>query len=206
MAKRLSDTEKWKKPFIKSLPVEYKLFWFYLLDDCDHAGVWNVDHEVAEIRLGTKLSLQKAQGFFKEKIVVFDDGAKWFIPDFIPFQYGYFDEKNKMYKSIIAVLEKYNLIPHLSPINGGMVKRKEMEQVMVKEAISEKKEFLENQKWKEEFCMAKRITMQELEALQKDWLTDIELKRESVTNHRQYFTNWYNKVLPKPGNVKTMQY
>jgi hypothetical protein len=66
MAKRLTDTDKWKKPFIKELPVEYKLFWLYILDDCDHAGVWQVDVEVAEIRLGTKLSIQKAQGYFKK--------------------------------------------------------------------------------------------------------------------------------------------
>lgn len=130
MPKRLSDTDKWKKPFIRSLPVEYKLFWLYLLDDCDHAGVWHVDLEVAEIRLGTKLSIQKAQGFFSDKIVVLDNGTKWFIPDFIAFQYGEFNEKNKMYKSIIGVLNKYNLIPHLSSINGGKEKDKVKEPEM----------------------------------------------------------------------------
>jgi hypothetical protein len=47
MAKRFTDSEKWKKPFIKKLPMQYKLLWFYLLDDCNHAGVWQVDLEIA---------------------------------------------------------------------------------------------------------------------------------------------------------------
>lgn len=118
MAKRMTDTDKWKKPFIKSLPIEYKCFWFYILDDCDIAGVWQVDIEVAEIRLGVKLSLQKARGFFNEKVVEFDNGTKWFIPDFIDFQYGGLNEKNKLYNSIFSVLNKYSLMGHLSPING----------------------------------------------------------------------------------------
>lgn len=198
MAKRLSDTDKWKKPFIRSLPVEYKLFWLYLLDDCDHAGLWHVDLEVAEIRLGTKLSLQKAQGLFFEKIVVLDCGTKWFIPDFITFQYGEFNDANKMFKSIMPILKKYSLIPHLSPINGVKVKDKEM--VMDKE--EEKKEFLTNQLWKEKFCMAKFLTMAELEEIQNRWLKDVELKGEFVDNYKKYFTNWYNKNQPeiKPGS------
>lgn len=127
MAKRMTDTEKWKKPFFKSLPVEYKCFWLYLLDDCDHCGIWHVDQEVAELRLGIKLSFQKALGLFKERVVVFDNETKWFIPDFIPFQYGALNTKNKMFKPVLPVLEKYKLMGHLSPIYGVKV----IEQVIV---------------------------------------------------------------------------
>ena len=38
MAKRMTDTDKWKKGFIRSLPSKYKLFWLYILDDCDPFG------------------------------------------------------------------------------------------------------------------------------------------------------------------------
>lgn len=126
MAKRLTDTDKWKKPFLKALPAEYKIFYLYILDDCDHAGIWHVDSEVAELRLGIKLSLVKARGLFGERVVEFDNGTKWFIPDFITFQYGVFDEKNKMYKPVTAILDKYNLMGHLSSIYGGKVKEKDM--------------------------------------------------------------------------------
>jgi len=125
MAKRMTDTEKWKKPFFKTLPAEYKCFWLYLLDDCDHCGIWHVDLEVAQLRLGIKLSLEKALGLFKERVVVFDDKTKWFILDFIPFQYGVLTDKSKMAKPIIPILQKYNLIPYLYPINR--VKEKEQD-------------------------------------------------------------------------------
>lgn len=130
MPKRMTDTDKWKKPFIKSLPLEYKIFWLYLLDDCDHAGIWHADFEVAELRLGTKLSQKKAEGLFEQKVVLLDNGSKWFIPDFITFQYGELTEKNKMYKPVSLVLNKYHLMGHLSPING--VKDKVKEKDMVK--------------------------------------------------------------------------
>jgi hypothetical protein len=120
----MSDTEKWKKPFFKSMPTEYKLFWLYLLDDCDHCGIWHVDLEVAQIRLGTKLSLPKARGLYADRVVEFDNGTKWFIPDFISFQYGELCEKNKMTKAVLPTLTKYNLMGHLSPINGVKVKVK----------------------------------------------------------------------------------
>jgi hypothetical protein len=119
--KRFTDLDKWKKPFFKSMSPEYKLFWLYLLDDCDHCGIWHIDQEVAEIRLGVKLSLQKARGLFAERVVEFDGGTKWFIPDFIGFQYGRLDNKNKMCNAVIPTLEKYHLMEHLSPINGVKV-------------------------------------------------------------------------------------
>ena len=109
MAKRYRATDIWKKPFIKSLPAVYKLFWFYLLDDCDHAGIWQVDFEVAELRVGEKLNPKTAIAAFGDKIQVFDNGTKWFIVDFIEFQYGELNEKNKVHKSVIDILRKNKL-------------------------------------------------------------------------------------------------
>lgn len=197
MPKRITDTEKWKKPFIKSLPVEYKLFYLYLLDDCDHAGIWHIDIEVAEIRLGVKLSLQKARGFFAERIVEFDSGTKWFIPDFISFQYGALDEKNKMYKPVSLLLNKYNLMGHISPIYGGKekVKEKEQDNEKVKEWEREKQNFLCNEGWIYKFCTGKRLSLDHFKALATEFLSDVELKEDykDATGLRSHFTNWFNK-------------
>lgn len=190
MSKRMTATDKWKKPFIKSLPLEYKIFWLYLLDDCDHAGLWYADFEVAELRLGTKLSQKKAEGLFAEKVVLLDNGAKWFIPDFITFQYGEFNEANKMYKAIIPVLKKYNLIPHLSPIYGVKVK----EQVMVTVLEDKKKsDFFKNQMWKEQFAMNNRFSIVQVEELQKKFINDCDLRGEFVDSYQKYFINSWNK-------------
>lgn len=76
MAKRFSDTEKWKKPLLRSLPTEYKLLWIYILDDCDHAGIWHVDEDIASLRIGKKISIEKAEELFSDQITSFDDGNK----------------------------------------------------------------------------------------------------------------------------------
>ena len=117
MAKRFTDSEKWKKPFIKKLPMQYKLLWFYLLDDCNHAGIWQVDLEIASLRIGFDLKLNDCLKAFGDKITVFDNGEKWFIKDFIDFQYGELNEKNRAHNSVITILKKYNLLDE----NKGLI-------------------------------------------------------------------------------------
>ena len=51
----MTDTDKWKKRFLRELKPQHKLLWFYILDDCNHAGIWDVDIEVASIRVGEEL-------------------------------------------------------------------------------------------------------------------------------------------------------
>ena len=143
MAKRFTDTEKWKKPFIRSLKAPYKLLWLYICDDCDHSGIWQVDIEVAQIRIGEKLDEQKALDYFGDKIIPLENNTKWFIPSFIEFQYpSGLSENNKAHTTIIKNLERYkeqieNFKPLESPLQGDkvmvMVKDKEMvkDKVMV---------------------------------------------------------------------------
>jgi len=150
MAKRFTDTEKWKKPFIRGLQGAYKLLWLYICDDCDHAGIWQVDIEVAAIRIGEKIDSKEAIKSFDEKIIIFDKGNKWFIPSFLEFQYpSGLNPDNRAHNSVIILLEKYNLRisnnkPLISPSEGSMDMDmvKDMDKDMVK---SEKKiKFKEN--------------------------------------------------------------
>ena len=59
MAKRFTDTDKWKKTLLKSMPSEYKLLWLYICDDCDHAGIWHVDIQIASLRIGEDVFVGK---------------------------------------------------------------------------------------------------------------------------------------------------
>ena len=132
MSKRFTDTEKWKKPFIRSLQGAYKLLWLYICDDCDHAGIWQVDLDVAQIRIGEKIDLKNAINAFGDKIVVFDGGNKWFIPAFIEFQYpSGLNSDNRAHNSVILLLEKYKLINKnkvlISPLKGAMDMVKDMD-------------------------------------------------------------------------------
>jgi len=109
MAKRMTDTDKWKKRFVRDLSPQHKLLWFYILDDCNHAGIWEVDLEVASIRVGFDLSHDSLPSSFEEKVIPFDNGDKWFIPDFIDFQYGELNPNSNVHKSVIQLLERYSL-------------------------------------------------------------------------------------------------
>lgn len=92
MAKRFTDTDKWKKGFLKGLPIAYKLFWLYICDDCSNMGIWETSElGVVKERTGQKIDLKKALELFNHdevRVHVFDNGKKWFLPGFIIFQYG----------------------------------------------------------------------------------------------------------------------
>ena len=156
MAKRFTDTEKWKKPFIRGLQGAYKLLWLYICDDCDHAGIWQVDIEVAAIRIGEKIDSKEAIKSFDEKIIIFDKGNKWFIPSFLEFQYpSGLNPDNRAHNSVIILLEKYNLRisnnkPLISPSEGSMdmdmVKDMDKDMVKAEKKIKFKENILLTQK------------------------------------------------------------
>lgn len=146
MAKRFADTNKYKKPFIRSLPGAYKLLWDFLYLDCDHAGIWIVDFDVAQMYIGNDMpvSREKALEFFNKdevRILEFDGKKKWFIIPFIEFQYGRLTEKNKAVSSVITVLKKHGFIdenlnlkiPPEAPFQGAKDKVKEEDMVKDKD-------------------------------------------------------------------------
>jgi hypothetical protein len=150
MAKRFTDTDKWKKPFLRGMKAPYKLLWIYILDECDHAGIWQVDIEVAEIKIGEKLKIEEALKFFYGRIIVLEEGLKWFIIDFVEFQYSTLNPENRVHNSIISILNKYSILdenfkikPLTSPLEGAKDKDKDKDMDMVKDKdmiISQKSE------------------------------------------------------------------
>lgn len=207
MAKRFTDTDKWKKPFIKSLPAEYKLFWLFILDECDHSGLWHVEMDVAESRLGIKLSLDKARGFFNERIVELDSGTKWFIPDFIDFQYGRLSETNKAHKGVIEKIKKYQLSPLGSPLQGAKEKDKEKDMDKDKDKVftteSLQEHFLDKQKFSIEHCLflamqdtrwveSNKTNQDELEAFNKHLERSGEYHKLPI-DYKSHFSRWKPK-------------
>jgi len=141
MAKRMTDTDKWKKRFLRELKPQHKLLWFYILDDCNHAGIWDVDIEVASIRVGEELIYDMLPQAFLDKIVIFDNGDKWFIPEFIEFQYGELNPTSNVHKSVIALLDKYNLEGYMKGSQGvqSILKDKDKDKDIVKAKVKVKR-------------------------------------------------------------------
>lgn len=142
MAKRFTDTDKWKKPFLRSMKAPYKLLWIYILDECDHAGIWQVDFEVAQIKTGEKLNKKTAIEFFGNRVLEFDGGNKWFVFDFIEFQYGTLNPLNRAHNSVITILNKYQIDWKNKPLTSTLqdAKEKDMDKDMDKVKDKEKGE------------------------------------------------------------------
>lgn len=105
MAKRYTESNKWKNSWFRKLHPKYKLFWVYMLDQCDHAGLWEVDVELAAFQMGVKLNEKDLLEVFGDKIEVIKVD-RWFIPKFIEYQYGELNESNRVHASVMRILEK----------------------------------------------------------------------------------------------------
>lgn len=131
MAKRFTDTNKYKKEFIRGLPGAYKILWDYLYHDCDHSGIWHKDFEIAQLYVGKDMPVteEEALKLFnsgEERILVLDNGSKWLIKPFIDFQYGILNPENKVHKSVIQTLLSSGVNMGLaSPLQGAKDKYKD---------------------------------------------------------------------------------
>jgi hypothetical protein len=101
MSKRFCDTDIWKNQrWFRKLTPYYKLAFCYIRDECNHAGVWNIDCADLMEDLGIEvfdlnkfaemcnIEFNKISGekSFKERIRILDKGYLW-ITGFVQFQY-----------------------------------------------------------------------------------------------------------------------
>ena len=139
MAKRFLDTNIWNKKWIRELDPKLKLFWLYLMSKCDHAGIYDVDIELASFQLKVELSEKEILKAFNGNIKIIKNN-KWFIPKFIDFQYGTLNDKVNAHRSAINILEKYGLYKNKELNNSCLsVKDKDKDKVKVKEENKEEK-------------------------------------------------------------------
>lgn len=150
MAKRFIDTNLFRKRWIRQLDTDMKLFWIYILTDCDHAGIWDVDIDRAAFQLNMKLDENKILNTFKNKIFLFKKD-KWFIPKYIEYQYGELNPAVNAHKSAIKILQKYNLIDgNQLLINSSLtVKDKDKDKVKDKVKVKVKKKKTKQEQLKE---------------------------------------------------------
>lgn len=130
MAKRQTATEKWEDPWFCELSTLEKLFWLYLLDKCDHAGIWQANWRLVKFHMPEFVYNPET---FKDRIVELSP-AKWFIPKFIGFQYLTLNPDNRVHASVISRLQKEGAWKGLaSPIGGHKDKDKEQDKAKDKD-------------------------------------------------------------------------
>lgn len=102
MAKRFTATEKWIDPWFCGLGERDRLFWIYILDNCNHAGIWQVN----KMLLNTYFpDYDPDPTKFEGRIEVLTP-EKWFIKKFVEFQYGTLNPENRAHHSVISILKK----------------------------------------------------------------------------------------------------
>jgi hypothetical protein len=115
MAKRFTATEKWEDSWFRKLKPAQKLLWVYMLDRCDMTGVLDLDVELAEFCIGTKVNME---GFGTRVVKL--NGSKVWIPKFIQFQYGVtadnLDPSKPVHRGVLKSLEKHGLL------DGGVLR------------------------------------------------------------------------------------
>ena len=119
MSKRYHDTEIWGEDWFIALSKDYRAFWFYIKDKCDHIGIWRPNVSTFNKLYDAQVETKKALELFnqdKERIKVLTNG-RWFIIEFIPFQYGLrLNPKNRVHFSVLEALEKNEV--NLTSIRG----------------------------------------------------------------------------------------
>jgi len=109
MAKRFTDTEKWRDEWWGSLNNDYRIIWLYLVDSCSIAGIWKKDFRGLNFNCNTNVTEETFFAVFKDRLI--DRGNFYFIPKFLRFQCPKGLNSNKpAIISIVKELEINNLI------------------------------------------------------------------------------------------------
>lgn len=108
MAKRFTATEKWRDPWFRALSPQEKCAWQYLCDECDVAGVIQLDRELANFLIGGPVDWDTFLASCGNRVEVLDKRHLW-ISGFCEFQYGTLSENSRPHQAVIKLLEKRGL-------------------------------------------------------------------------------------------------
>ncbi len=191
MAKRFTDTAKWKDSWYQDLPTKYKLFWVYLLDECDASGVWKPNIRLANFQIGEPFEEAELKRVFGDRLEVIENGY-WFVKKFIEFQYGELSENCKPHLSVLNLLKNHKIKGYAKGIHT--LKEKEKDKVQDKDQVKEKEEAEKIENWNRwgkqilsesdqywEQMKGRKITQPELDsfysvAIRNEWGLDTQQK------------------------------
>jgi hypothetical protein len=108
MSKRFTDTEKWKDDWFLSLSNDEKVAWFWLLDNCNHAGICKPSICLLNFMCRTKYTEDELIKIMDGRLIKFE--GFWFIPKFLKFQYGTLVSKMPAVKSVVKELKSKKLL------------------------------------------------------------------------------------------------
>jgi hypothetical protein len=210
MAKRFTDTNKWKDTWFQDLPNKYKLFWIYLLDECDAAGLWKPNMRLAQFQIGEPFEEVELRRVFADRIQITEEGY-WYIPKFIDFQYGQLSDKSKPHISIINLLKKHKIKGYPKGIDTLKEKEKEEDKEQEQEEEDRSISFYKDKiECFNEWQSNERLIEEILMLIQKFGFKSAEQKHvinifrnfllvefsitKTKADHEQHLRRWVNKM------------
>ena len=107
--KRFTDAAKWTDPWFRNLTPSGKIFWIFLLDNCDNAGIWERDDAFFKFVSGIDVELDAHLEELADRIVVLDE-CRVLVPKFVLFQQGgELKESKPFHRGILKILDKHGL-------------------------------------------------------------------------------------------------
>lgn len=111
MAKRLIDTGIWQKEWFGELSLKSKVLVFYILGNCDCAGVFEANYRNLKFYIGETIT---EKDILSIKQIAKLPNGKFYLADFIQFQYGVeireLNPKFSVHKGVIKILEKNGIL------------------------------------------------------------------------------------------------
>jgi len=97
--KRFTETTKWDDPWFLDLSSDTKLFWLYLCDKCDNAGVIDIHERKAAFEMGCDSPIDNMLRELGNRVTTLDSG-KYHIKGFVKYQFGDVSSNSNLHKSV----------------------------------------------------------------------------------------------------------
>lgn len=225
MAKRFTDTEKWKQEWWQEADHKTQITWFYLLDNCDPSGVWEINIPLLNFQTKNQWSKKMFLDAFKGRVIEIKSN-KIFILKFIEFQYGALSQDCNPHKRVIMTLKHHGIPEGYLKGTLRVLSTLEEEEEEEEEDKEEEKEKVQKEKNSNAKSLKTKGAVAELsefseilfgvdQELQYFWLKNFEksillaelfkIKQWSIGNSKRFqakkdfnrfFANWL-KELPK---------
>lgn len=198
MAKRLTDTDKWKDEWYSNLSNDYKIIWQWLLDNCDHAGICKKNMRLLNFMCNTSVKEEEIIEVMEGRVVSVKDN--WFIPNFLKFQYKTLTSKKPVIVSVVnRLLETncYTMIPKSFGNDYLIIKDKDKDIVNDKDIDEKNTIQAKNSEFGKQFSQTESLmenAMRTAKAFNLDW------QRERILDYLRAYVNEMNakqEVKPK---------
>lgn len=208
MATRMTDTNKWKDKWFRTLNPLEKVLFIYLTENCDNAGFIEIDYSYWAYQIGA--DEDDIEGAFKGLNKSIEVVGEWcWIVNFLKHQRNLpLNDKNNAHKQIINLLNEHRSkfiaslrFKEFLGANEGLNSPPVTYSNSIVDINNIKEEILNSKIWIESICMKRGVDLQKCKLYLGTFLDTLELKNDlskGIEEIKKHFINWLDTELKKP--------